>query len=92
MKHERNHHGTVDKSFLEQQIRIVDVNYILCEKNLTRTRSGTGSYSRQAARWQAGGRQVEDEIQVNLEIFKNHCTSKGSTFASFNQVTASLQQ
>ena len=32
MKDERNHHGTVDKSFLEQRIRIVDVNYILCEK------------------------------------------------------------
>ena len=35
---------------------------------------------RQAGRWQAGGRQVVDEIQVNLEIFKNHCTSKVSTF------------
>ena len=35
-------------------------------------------------RWQEGGRQVagrwqSDEIQVNLEIFKNHCTSKDST-------------
>ena len=75
MKHERNHHGAVDKSFSEQQIRIVDVNYILCEKNWTRTRSGTGSYGRQA-----GGRQVSDEIQVNLEFFKNHCTSQDSTF------------
>ena len=74
MKHERNHHGVVDKSFSEQQIRIVDVNYILCEKNWTRTHSGTGSYGRQA------GRQVADKIQVNLEIFKNHCTSKYSTF------------
>ena len=27
-----NHHGAVDKSFLEQQICNVDVNYILCEK------------------------------------------------------------
>ena len=26
------------------------------------------------------GRQVVDKIQVNLEIFKNHCTSKDSTF------------
>ena len=26
------------------------------------------------------GRQVADEIQVKLEIFKNHCTSKDSTF------------
>ena len=56
MKDERNHHGAVDKSFLEQQIRIVDANYILCEKNCTRTRSRTGSYGRQAGRWQAGGR------------------------------------
>ena len=30
---------------------------------------------------QADGRwQVADEIQVNLEIFNNHCTSKDSTF------------
>ena len=76
MKYERNDHSAVDKSFSEQQIRIVDVNYILCEKNWTCTRSGTGSYGRQA-----GGRwQVVDEIQVNLEIFKNHCTSKDLTF------------
>ena len=69
MKDEKNHRGTVDKSFSEQQIRIVDANYILCEKNWTCTRSRSGSYGRQA-----------DEIQVNLEIFKNHCTSKDSTF------------
>ena len=81
MKHERNHQGAVDKSFSEQQIRIVDANYILCEKNWTRTHSRTGSYGRQmAGRWQAGGRQMADEIQVNWEIFKNHCTSKDSTF------------
>ena len=74
MKDEGNHQGAVDKSFSEQRIRIVDANYILCEKNprknWIRTRSGTGSY----------GRQVTDEIQVNLEIFNNHCTSKDSTF------------
>ena len=64
----------MDKSFSEQRIRIVDANYILCEKNWTHTRSGTGSYSRQA------DRQVADEIQVNLEIFKNHCTLKDLTF------------
>ena len=88
MKHERNHHGAVDKSFLEQQIRILDANYILCEKNWTRTCSGTRSYGRQA-----DGRQVADEIQVNLEIFKNHCTLKDLIFASFfNQGTASLQK
>ena len=75
MKDERNHHGTVYKSFSEQQICIVDANYILCEKNWTHTRSGTGSYGRQA-----GGRQMADEIQVNLEFFKNHCTLKDSTF------------
>ena len=74
MKDEGNHQDAVDKSFSEQRIRIVDANYILCEKNWTRTRSGTGSYGRQA------GRQVADEIQVNLEIFNNHCTSKDSTF------------
>ena len=56
--------------FLEQEIRIVDANYILCEKNWTHTHSGTGYYDR----WQS------DEMQVNLEIFKNHCTSKDSTF------------
>ena len=73
MKNERNHHGTVDKSFSEQQICIVDANYILCEKNWTRICSGTGYYGRQE------GRQVVDKIQVNLEIFKNHCTLKDST-------------
>ena len=65
MKHERNYHDAVDKSFSEQQIHIVDANYILCEKNWTHTGTGTGSYDRQA-----GGRQVVDKIQVNLEIFK----------------------
>ena len=65
MKDEGNHQGAVDKSFSEQRIRIVDANYILCEKNWTRTRSGTGSYCRQVA----GSRQVADEIQVNLEFF-----------------------
>ena len=54
---EGNHQGAVDKSFSEQRIRIVDANYILCEKNWTCTRSGTGSYGRKVAgRWQAGGR------------------------------------
>ena len=71
MKDEGNHQGAVDKSFSEQRIRIVDANYILCEKNWTCTRSGTGSYGR----W-----QMADEIQVNLEIFKNHCTLKDLTF------------
>ena len=59
---------------------IVDANYILCEKNWTRTRSGTGSYGRQAGGRQAGGRWQADKIQVNLQIFKNHCTSKDLTF------------
>ena len=45
--------------FSEQQICIVDTNYILCEKNLTRTCSGMGL---------TAGRQVADEIQVNMEI------------------------
>ena len=73
MKDEGNHQGAVDKSFSEQRIRIVDANYILCEKNWTCTHSGTRSYGRQmAGRWQS------DEIQVHLEIFKNHCTLKDS--------------
>ena len=67
MKDERNYHGAVDKSFSEQQIRIVDANYIPCEKNWTHTCSETGSYGRR-------------NTQVNLEIFKNYCTSKDSTF------------
>ena len=87
MKHERNHHGAVDKSFSEQQIRIVDTNHILCEKNWTRTCSGTRSYGRQA-----GGRQMADEIQVNLEFLKITLHQKIRLFASFNQGTASLQQ
>ena len=41
--------SAVDKSFSEQRICIVDANYILCEKNWTRTHSGTGSYGRQVA-------------------------------------------
>ena len=78
MKDEGNHHGAVDKSFLEQWIRIVDAKYILCEKNWTHTRSGTGFYSRQA-----------DEIQVNLKLTVHQ---KIRLSASFNQGTASLQQ
>ena len=58
MKDEGNHQGAVDKSFSEQRIHIVDTNYILCEKNWTCTRSGTGSYSRQVA----GGRQSTGEF------------------------------
>ena len=46
MKDERNHHGAMDKYYLEQRIHIVDANYILCEKNWTHTRSGTGTYGR----------------------------------------------
>ena len=58
MKDERNHHGTVDKSFSEQQICIVDANYILCEKNWTRTRIRPGLMAggrQMAGRWQVGG-------------------------------------
>ena len=59
MKDEENHQGAVDKSFSEQRIRIVDANYILCEKNWTRTRSGTGPYGR----WQmADGRRNTGEF------------------------------
>ena len=64
MKDEGNHQGTVDKSFSEQRIRIVDANYILCEKigpvhiaepGLTAGKQVTG-------RWQAGGRHNTGEF------------------------------
>ena len=87
MKDEGNHQGSLDKPFLEQRIRIVDANYILCEKNWTRTHSGTGSYGRQASRW-----QMADKIQVNLEILTITVHRKIRCFAPFNQGTASLQQ
>ena len=60
MEDEGNRRGTVDKSFSEQRIRIVDANYILCEKNWTRTHSGTGSYGRQVQ--MAGGRRNTGEF------------------------------
>ena len=60
MKDEENHQGAVGKSFSEQQIRIVDANYILCETNWTSTRSGTRSYSRQA-----GGRRNTGEFEIS---------------------------
>ena len=82
MKDEGYHQGAVDKSFSEQWIHIVDANYILCEKNWTHTRSRTGSY----------GRQMADEIHVNLEILKITVHRKVRLIASFNQGTASLQQ
>ena len=71
MKDEGNHQGTVDKSFPEQRIRIVDANYILCEK------IGPVHVAEPGI---TAGRCMADEIQVNLEFFKNHCTSKDSTF------------
>ena len=59
MKDEGNHQGAMDKSFSEQWTRIVDINYILCEKNWTHTCSGAGSYGR----WQvAGGRRNTGEF------------------------------
>ena len=80
MKDEGSHQGAVDKSFSDQRICIVDNNYILCKKNWTQHIMEPGlTAGRQAGR-QAGGRQVADEIQVNLEYFKNHCTSKVSTY------------
>ena len=67
----------------EQQICIVDANYILCEKNWTRTRSGTGSYGRQVVIRRNAG---------EFGIFKITIHRKIQLFASFNQGTASLQQ
>ena len=64
MKDEENHQGAVDKSFSEQRIHIVDANYILCEKNWTRTFVAEPGLKDQAGRW-----QVANEIQVNLEDF-----------------------
>ena len=54
MKDEGSHQGAVDKSFLEQRIRIVDANCILCEKIWTCTRSAEPGLmaGRQAGRWQ----------------------------------------
>ena len=71
MKDEGNHQGAVDKSFSEQRIHIVDINYILCEKIGLVHVAELGLMA---------GRQVADEIQVNLEIFNNHHTSKNLTF------------
>ena len=71
MKDEGYHQGAVDKSFSEQWIRILDTNYILCEKigPIHVVEPGLT-----AGRWQS------DEIHVNLEIFRNHCTLKDSTY------------
>ena len=83
MKDEGNHQGAVEKSFQNNGfVYIVDANYtILCEKNWTCTRSGTGSYSRQA-----------DKIQVKLKLFKTTVHQKIRLFTLFNQGTASLQK
>ena len=59
MKEEGNHQGAVDKSFSEQWIRIVDANYILCEKNWTVHIAEPGLT---AGRWQAGGRRNTGEF------------------------------
>ena len=85
MKDEKNHHDAVDKSFSEQRIRIVDANYILCEKNWTHTRSGKGSYGRQADRWQTKYRWIWKFLKITVHW-------KIQIFALFNQGTASLQQ
>ena len=60
----------MDKSFSEQRIRIIDANYILCEK------IGPVHVAEPGL---TAGRQVADEVQVNLKIFNNHCTSKDLT-------------
>ena len=65
----------------EQRIHIVDTNYMLCEKNWTRTRSGTGSYGR----WQKKYRYIQKFLKITVH-------QKIQLFASFKQGTASLQQ
>ena len=73
MKDEGNHQGAVDKSFSEQRIRIVDANYIIFFVR----KIGPIHIAEPGL---TAGRQVADEIQVNLEIFHNHCTSKRFDF------------
>ena len=53
----------MDKSFLEQRIRIVDANYILCEKNWTHTRAELGVMAGR----QAGGSQNTGEFGIFYE-------------------------
>ena len=68
MKDERNYHGAVDKSFSKQRICIVDTNTFFVRK--------IGPVHIAELGLTAGSRQVAGEIQLNLGIFKNHCTSK----------------
>ena len=55
MKDDRNHHGAVDKSYLEQRIHIVDANYIFVRKIGPVHVPELGLT---ADRWQADGMQV----------------------------------
>ena len=66
MKDEGNLQGAVDKSFSEQRIHIVDANYFLCEKIGP---VHVGELGLTAGR-EVAGRQVADEIQVNLKFLK----------------------
>ena len=59
MKHERNHHGAVDKSFSEQQIHIVDANYILSVRKIGAIHIAEPGLT--AGRWQADGRRNTGE-------------------------------
>ena len=54
----------------EQQIRIVDANYIHCEKNLTHTCSGTRSYGQVAVGQNTG------EFGIFLKIRLLLCSTK----------------
>ena len=75
--------------FRNNGFHIVDANYILCEKNWTRTCSRTGSYDRQVAGRQAGGGRNTGEFGNFLTITVHR---KIQLFASYNQGTALLQQ
>ena len=64
----------------EQQIRIVDANYIHCEKNLTHTCSGTRSYGQVAVGQNTG------EFGIFLKIRLLLCYSSENAFQVFFRV------
>ena len=84
MKDEGNHQGAVDNSFSEQRIRIVHVNYILCEKIGPAHVAEPGLT---AGKQVAVGRRNTGE----WKFLTNTVHRKIRLFALFNQGTTSLQ-